>query len=356
MRYLTLLLLGLVLNLANGQVITVLRNGQSFFHYDVSQLATLVQTNSATYTLAGDTIILPGGTINTDGFAVSKPLTFVGAGALTTGTPVTGATIIEMGFQDYLSITSGATGSSFHGIDFHPPVRFSGTGNDAPSFNTTFVRCVFNSGLRLSSQSGFGYQPAAANVIIRNCVVRSELSNGASLGPVGFQASSCFITCAITLTGTSAASNTAVDHCVILGTGGLSVNAGVQFANNIFTKNTGAFSLGNTQACYTNNLFATQNGVAVTIGTAYCAWNGSTTAANADVFQNVTDFNDYNANFNYHPQPAYQSYGVYSGADPWKEDAIPFNPHWNGLLPLGTLGTTNGGTINVTIQGEAQQN
>ena len=359
MRYATFLLLGLVLNVANGQVITVLRNGQSFFHYDVSQLATLVETNSSDYTLAGDTILLPGGTISiVDPLQVNKQLTIVGAGMLPTGTPVTTPTTITSlaSPQDGVQLTQAASGVSFHGINFDLPVTFVGVGLNAPSFSASFVRCGFDSGLDLNSSSGFGPYPPAQNVALTNCVVRGGIHNSSVVAPSGLQVNSCFITGAIDLAVSNGAANTSVNGCIILGNGILSANPGVQFTNNIFTKNSGTYSLGSTQACYTNNLFATQSGATPAIGTAYCAWNGNAPAANAVVFQNVADFNDFNANFDYHTQAAYQNYGVYAGVLPWKEGGIPFNPHWDSLLPVGTLGTTNGGTINVTIQGSAQQN
>jgi len=358
-----------------AQVITVLRNGQSFFHYDANELAALVSTTSPAHTLAGDTIILPGGTLTTANFVVGKPLTFIGAGTIQAGTQVTGPTVLVnvppggLGIQPQLSIGSGAAGGSFHGVSFQSPVRFIDFGMNTPDFNFTFVRCQFSSLFNISGpMNQFSqFPPPASNITAKHCVFTSGINNTSIAAPVNFQAINSFIAGSINLTGINVATSTNVSQCILLGTGTHSVNAGVTFSNNIFVRNTGGYDFPNSNASFYNNLFGTSAGTPPTFG-ANAFESGNQATAISIIFQNVADFNVFNQNYNYQlatgspaigiGQGGYNA-GVYGGppGNPWKPNAIPFNPHWVGLTPAGgNLGTTNGGIINVTIQGAAQQN
>ncbi|MBK9537499.1 MAG: hypothetical protein IPO12_01890 [Flavobacteriales bacterium] len=83
------------------------------------------------------------------------------------------------------------------------------------------------------------------------------------------------------------------------------------------------------------------------------------------VFINVGSYVDFDEAYDYHLTsnsigsgmgvPVGTDVGIYDGpqGSPWKEDAIPFNPHWLSLSP--SLGTSVGGVVNVNLSGEAQQ-
>lgn len=358
---------------AQTQVITVLRNGQSFFHYDVNQLATLVSTTSPDHTMPGDTIILPGGAISSPNLVIDKQLTLIGAGILQSGTPVTGitqwtSTTPNQGTSPGLYIVSGGAGSSFHGIEFNSSVRFSGGGNNAPSFSATFVRCSLRGGLYLSTFGQFSIWSACpANLTLKQCLI-TGINYGASSTPVAnLQVHNCFIAEAVGITGTNPASSTLVNQCIILGNGTHTANAGVVFSNNIFAKNTGTFSFQDSYASFNNNVFGTLAGGSLPAFGFNAFASDNLPATITSIFQTVTDFTYFNPNFNYQLPPGSPAIGigqgdldagVYAGAPgtPWKPNAIPFNPHWVELLPSGTLGTTNGGTINVNFTGAAQEN
>ena len=162
----------------------------------------------------------------------------------------------------------------------------------------------------------------------------------------------------------SAQSDAIVTQCIILNmTTNNGVNQGVVFSNNIFTRNLPNFNL-NSASTYTSNLFAM-------IGGNTLIWNGAvdgggnvgfqSTANN--VFVNLGSYTAYNESYDYQLAPGSPGLtmgtsgqvGIYGGppGSPWKEDAIPFNPHWVSLQP--TLGTTTGGVINVNFSGAAQQ-
>ena len=357
--------------MAQIQVITVLRNGQSFFHYDVTQLATLISTTSPDHTMPGDTIILPGGAISCPNIGINKPLTIVGAGILQPGATVTDitqwtSTTPNQGTSPGFYISSGGAGSSFHGISFNSSVRFTGAGNNDPAFSATFTRCSLRGGLYLSTFGQFSIWSACpANVTMKQCLI-TGINSGASSTPVtNFQLNNCFIADAVGITGTNAASSTSVNQCIILGSGSHSANAGVVFSNNIFVKNSGTFNFQNSSATFYNNVFGTQAGGSLPIFGSSSFESANVPAVATTIFQNVTDFTYFYPTFDYQlptGSPAsgmgldgYDA-GVHAGppGNPWKSNAIPFNPHWSSLSP--SLGNSNGGTINVNFTGAAQEN
>ncbi len=366
MKHLSLFTLLLASTAVHGQVITKLSNGTSTFYYDVSELHTII-TNASD----NDTIVLPGGALFSPNIVINKPLTIIGAGVLQPGTPVTQttqwtSTTPNQGTSPGFYIQSGGAGSSIHGIDFNSPVRFSGSGNNAPTFNAYFNRCSLRGGLYLSTFGTFSIWSACpANVTLKQCLI-TGINYGASSVPVSdFQLLNCFIAESVAITGGNAASSTLVDQCVILGSGTHSVNAGVVFNNNIFVKNSGTYNFSGSSATFTNNVFGTQSGGALPVFGVGGAFSNNVAATNTSIFQNVSDFTYFYPIFNYQLSNASPAAGVGQGGydagvhsgppgNPWKADAIPFNPHWVSLSP--SLGSTNGGTINVSFTGAAQEN
>lgn len=332
-----------------GQVITKLHNGSSSFYYDVTQLHVIVAG-----AISGDTIVLPGGPIATGGFNLNKQLTFVGAGILGMGTPVTGKTIIPNAFQMDIVIQQGSEGSSFHGIDFQRPVRFTGGVS-----NIGFTRCAFDA----FPMAGF-QQTAPSNVLIKQCVFRAGISNGGSTAPQGLVIENCIIDGDISIGGGVATAQ--ITQSIILDmTTFTGVNPGVTYSRCIFTRTAASYSL-NSASAYQCNLFCLTAGSALT-------WSGATDLggniawqiAGNNIFQNVPVINAFNENYDYHLSSAspglgttqmacaQNEVGIYGGPSPWKLNAIPFNPHWVALNPA--LGATNGGIINVNLTGAAQQ-
>lgn len=348
---LTLLLLSLVISL-QGQVITKLSNGSSTFYYDVTQLGDIV-INSA----AGDTIILPGGPINCFTVTVNKPLCFIGAGILSTGTPVTGKTVVTPSFNNDWVIQAAGSGSSFHGIDFDRPVRFTGGVS-----NISFTRCAFSA----FPMAGFN-MTAPNNVQIRQCLFRSGITNGGTNAPQDLLIENSIIVGGIDF-GSNDIATALVTQCVLLDMiTSAGENEGVTFTRNIFTRASSSYNV-NSAASYQCNLFCMTTGNTLN-------WTGATDLGGnlgwqitpTNVFVNVPVFNTYNETYDYHLTPnspglsstmgcAEGEVGIYGGppGSPWKDGAIPFNPHWISLSP--SLGSTNGGVINVNLSGAAQQN
>lgn len=353
MKHLTLTFLAAMVagtTLAQSQVITLLHNGESTFYYDVTQLHTVVAG-----AMSGDTIILPGGPIATGGINLNKQITFIGAGIVGVGTPVSGRSIIPYAYLMDIVIQQGSEGSSFHGIDFQRAVRFNGGVS-----SVSFIRCAFDG----FSMAGY-LQIAPSNVLIKHCVFRTGISNGGSTAPQGLVIENCVIDGGIDLAGGIASAQ--VTNCVILDTpSSSSSNPGVTFTNNVFTRTSSSYTL-NSASAYACNLFALSGGNVLN-------WSGSTDLggnlvwqiAGNNIFQNVPVINVYNELYDYRlssGSPGLSStqmscvqgqVGIYGGVTPWKDLAIPFNPHWSSLSP--SLGNSNGGTINVNFTGAAQEN
>jgi len=341
-----LLLFSFLVPMAQSQVITKLSNGTSTFYYDVNDLANIVINASA-----NDTIILPGGPINCTGITVNKPLTFIGAGILNAGTAVTLPTVIPYAYNQDIVIASAGSGSRFHGINFERIVRFTGGVS-----NANFVRCAF-SGFSLA-----GYQQVPpANLHVKHCIFRNGIGNGSYSAPQNLLVENSIIVGGITIGSIASAQ---ITQCIILSMPpNMGANQGVVFSNNIFTWNSSSYNL-NSASTYTNNLFALSGGNTLN-------WNGAVNGGGnvgfqstlTNVFVNLGSYTTFSENYDYHLAPGSPGLsmgtngqvGIYGGppGSPWKENAIPFNPHWLSLQPA--LGTSNGGVINVNFSGAAQQ-
>lgn len=355
---------------AAAQVISVHRNGQSFFHYDMGQFEELIETTSPDHTLPGDTVILPGGTITTGILTVNKPLTFIGAGCISTGTPVTSTTILrgEQLPNNNMVIQPGAAGTSFHGIYFDRTVIFSGPGLDVPGFSTRFERCRFSEALCLTSL-GAPYFPSPSNITLIGCVLEGSVYAGPSMGPSNFTCSNSFLTGQLSMNGQ--ASNTVFTQCCFFIPSFTNYTyplSGISFTNNIFLRS-GSSVIGFPNVngtTFQNNLFSTGSGAdpAFSFGANVGANSGNQSASSNIIFENVATFTGYNELYDYHLQagsPAIAAgvfgydLGVYDGppGSAWKEGAIPFNPHWEQLSPLGTV--SGGLAVFASFQASAQQ-
>lgn len=365
MRYLVFTFISLFLiQGTTAQVITRLSGGTSYFYY-LPPLGTDNLAGVVSVAAPNDTIILPGGIITPHyGISITKPLTIVGAGTFPSGTPVTGRTVIPSANPGSFAIDATGSGSSFHGISFEDNI-----GVGAGTTNISFTRCEFSS---ISLAPNPGTDPNG--VQFKQCNFRFGLVLGESQN---VSVDNCIIqTSGISMYST--ASNISISQCIYLfpNTNALTGGApNATWTNNIFVlENTSAvdFSFAGTVQ---SNLFALSGTPVLTnTGTALYTGNqviplGPLGASNPN-FMNISSIDAFNMNVDdYQLKPTGQAntmtgvggykVGIFSGApgNPWKPNAIPFNPHWVDLLPSGlNLGTTNGGTVNVTIQGAAQQN
>lgn len=349
---LILLLITLTPGYLRGQVITKLHNGVSTFYYDVNDLPNIVAS-----ALDNDTIILPGGPIACTDILVTKPLTFIGAGMLDDSTQVTGRTVLTYIFNEPLNIQPGGSNSSFHGMDIQRDVMF---GDGVSSI--TFERCAFNDFVL-----GEMNDVAASNVHLKHCLFRSGIASNGGSGstlPQGLLVENCIIEGGIHF-GANNIASAQVTQCILLDmTTATNENAGVTFTNNIFTRYAGLYSF-NSASTYACNLFCMTTGTTL-------SWTGATDQGgnigwqltSNNVFVDVPTYSDYDEDYDYHlaigsPGASLtctlNEAGIYGGpfGASWKEGGIPFNPHWVSFP--ASLGTSNGGVINVNFSGAAQQ-
>ncbi len=364
MKHLILLILfNLSLSSVYAQVITKLSGGASSFFYDVNELNTIVSE-----AMDNDTIILPGGPINLNGsLVVNKKLVLIGAGIQTVGTPVTGITTLigtnVGGFQEMVVVESTGAGSKFTGMNFQAPFRFAGFGNDAPTFSAAFERCMFSSGFALSAFASPVVPPSASNVTVKQCIFLGEISASTNTAPQNLLIENSILAGGLNFGGSNIAT-AQVTQCLLLNmstTNG--ANQGVQFTNSIFTRNGSSYNL-NSASSYANSLFVLSGGDQLIWSGAF---NGGSNVGfqgtSTNVFLDLASFTTYSENSDYHlvtGSPGLNmgtngEVGIYGGptGSQWKEGAIPFNPHWESLQP--SLGISNGGVINVSFSGAAQQ-
>lgn len=283
---------------------------------------------------SGDTLYLSGHSF-TPPNPFDKQLMIFGAGHYVDSTLATGKTFIngnvllsENADQFYIEgveITGGFEIANNHSVNYVTIKRckinglFRVPGNmSTPSTNLSLIGNVFVNAVYLYN---------AQNVILSNSIVQGNVAYN----------SGCLITNNIILFGPAYAlhdiSNSQINNNIFIGTG---------LSNGV----------GNT---YTNNLIVDATPIYGTSPTAIGNYVG---VAQADIFVNQTG-NAFNYAHDYHLQsPA--SYlgtdgtevGIYGGLFPYKEGAVPLNPH----IQLKNIAPTTdaNGDLQIQIQVEAQ--
>jgi len=294
--------------------------------------AILAAPENSNITLSGGSFHVPGG------FALDKPLHFVGAGIHTDSTNATGATIFTATGSDLFALTSGASGTSFTGIWFYTEggTTFSlGTGpGDQVVTGVDFLRCMFQKEVSLGVE-----EPSNFSSTFTECIFHGVLrGNG----------------------GTSVVNRCIFDHSP--GTGGMIVTfrpSGLSLLNSIVLG-------GKTDACHfatiSNCVFTRTNGPPV--------WqSNNTTVSNcivsaSQVFSNSQDTISVGNFLNQSPTGifvnevddfyqftddvhlaggAQNGIGLYGGSPPYKPGAVPHVPHFRqvdvakGTEPNGEL-------------------
>lgn len=229
---------------------------------DLNAAITAAPANS-NITLSGGSFHVPGG------FALDKPLHFVGAGIHTDSTNATGATILTASGNNLFALTSGASGSSFTGIWFNNAgnVSFSlGTGpGDQVVTGVEFLRCMFQQEVRLGIE-----EPSNSSSAFTECIFHGRLigSGGTSIvnrcifdyAPgtggmiVTFRPSGLSLLNSIILGGkTDACENATISNCVFTKLGGgpiwqsnyASVSNCIFSSAEVFSNMTGGVESGN---------------------------------------------------------------------------------------------------------------
>ncbi len=330
--------------------IVVQHAGTAQVYTDLNEAITAAQNNADIY-LSGGSFVIPGG------FALDKTLHFVGAGVHTDSSKATGATILGTEGGAFFRFTTGANGSSFHGIEFNTPGNVTcfqlGTGaGDQNVENVEFHRCVFWQNVSLGAVT-----PAASSSAFTECIFHRVLFGADATTQVSrcifdYQAGtgaeiSGFATGGLTMS-----------NCVCLGTR-IGNSEGAFVSNSIFTRTSAPFWQSNGMTM-TNNLLVSTSLVS-NMGSFTESGNILGVPVEA-IFMNEAD-TDYQYSDDLHLQSSCPGVGagtdgtdmgIYGTESPYKEGAIPHTPHFQrvGISP----GTDANGNLRVNVRVAAQNN
>jgi hypothetical protein len=299
----------------------------------------------AAYTAAesGDTIYLPGGSFAPPA-NFNKTLTIFGTGHYPDSTEVTGKTFINGGvtlvtgadnfYIEGVEITGAFTFDNNHSVNWVTVKRcringvLNVNGNLAtPSSNLAVIGCVLN-GASL---------PNAQNAAFFNSIFSGEASNISSS------------------TGNIYKNNIFMQNNYPPTTYATTLNGGGNnlIENNIFLRNRD-YEIGGSGNTIKNNIFPK---TAPVLGTQPISSGNFTGIELADLFVNQIG-NAFSYAHDYHLQEP-ETYlgtdgtqvGIYGGIFPWKEGAVPSNPHIQSAI---VAPTTNEGKLNVQIKAISQ--
>lgn len=337
------LILGLLVSSGFSQSslkITLLHNGTSQF-YPVLNTAIDSAKN-------GDTIILPGGAVqNNPPLNISKRLTIVGAGHYPDSTSATRPTTISNGFY----ILPGADSGSISGISGLGISIGNGSANSANVANYRIERNYLNS---LTINNGTGH-PINLRIIENVIPFQVQGSDTAIFEKNIFTGNACY---GSGYNGPAYFNNNVFYSCGGCGWGLPAFPWGnnSMFVNNIFIWRGGVGSypgwgLGS-NCLYVNNLFCSVT--PLNSGTFQC---GQTNTCENNIIDQLISDTFVNANTSlfvysndYHLKPTSPGknasldgtdVGIYGTSIPYKEGAVPFNPHIS-LINVGVQVSPSG--------------
>lgn len=366
MKYLTTLLIGALAcsNLAAQHCIVRQSGGESSFRYHdgTNAYTTLVQV--ILDAVDGDTIHLPGATydIETE-LVINKRLVFVGTGIDPDSTIATGTTALNT--QHYITLTSAASDSQFHGIRFLNggggyTIRFGTSPATSDVDNVAFLRCTIERNVILNGSSSA--LPSLANgTVIDGCVLNSTVT---VRGAAPFYIRNSVIVEEDDFL--FANEGMSVENCILLNASPAAGQgtAGANYRNCIFLRNGSGIYAPTEQSTYENNLWVLLSGGTLDLSGVLNESNNQSTSLIANVFEApLPSFTAFDWAYNYHlvPGSPYETMGlggtqvgIYGGGalSAWKDGALPFNPHWDQFYAPGA---TNGGVLQgVQLRGTAQ--
>jgi len=288
----------------------------------------------------GDTIYMPGGNfaLSTN---ISKRLHIIGVGYHPDSTRVTNPTNIVLEGQN-LNLLTGASGGSLIGVRLLGGwgVQFGTSSSNSLVTNYTIGFCFLDN---ITSS----YDGSSNNLFYRNI-----------LGSINFS---------------NILSENFYNNII---TGGIYAGTGAIFKNNIIINGYWYQIVNTSYSTFENNIFENQS---LLYSSDYNIFNnnlfqyevtfpyGTNTGSNniisqsaSTIFVNQTG-SSYNYAHDYHLQPSCPGknagrdgtdVGIYGGVYPWKEGAIPTNPHFQSVKIAGQTDGT--GNLNVKIKVAAQ--
>lgn len=299
------------------------------------------------YAQSGDTLYLPGGTYNSNTIIINKKLAIFGAGHYPDSTIATGRTVLNCS----MVFIDGASLSVLQGVYLAGNITMGSNATNSNVNGIVISRCNFN-------DLTFSYNGAtvslASNLLIRENVIRNDLTL--------INAKDNLIENNIIDGRINAAngSNTFVNNVVFgrAGASGYSINSvySCVFENNIFCNTASYGFLGNSTAnTFRNNVFLFPN----QLGGGDVSEQNLFSVPDPFVNKNLTIFS-YTQNFHLTPSSVAvtagkggTACGIYGGVRPYKESAVPLNPHVRSSNIAAN--TDNAGQIQVQVTVAAQQ-
>lgn len=333
---------------AQLQRIVVQGTGEPQVFTDLSTAIAAAQPNDRLY-FSGGAFTSPQAVV------IGVPLHFIGAGISPDSSAVTSTTVIGTQAGN-ITITTGATGSTFTGIRFAPAayVQYGNNDTDDDPTGLVFERCTFDTRLITHNSTTAGtsitvfnecifysflYGQPGTLATLNRCVLDYQAGTGAEVS--GFHGG------ALTMR-----------FCVCLGTRiGNSTNSLIE--NCVFTRTTAPFWQSN-GSILTNNLCVSTGLVSnMTPG----ATVGNVLGVPAtEIFVNEVD-GDFQWTDDLHLQATCvgvgmatdgTDVGIFGSSSPFKAGAVPYNPHFRSATIAAA--TNPNGDLPVNIRVAAQPN
>lgn len=262
----------------------------------------------------GDTIYMPGGTFQVGTVTISKKVYMYGAGHYPDSAAATGRTVLNGEFR----ITGPASGSMIQGIYLSGNIFVGTDGNNSNLNGLVIYRCSFND-ITLAANDGFN--SLAVNVLIRENVVRSNVN-------FRFAKDILIENCLVNGGLYNVNGSVKVSNNIIFGSSyGLYYVSSSLFENNIFYQ-VGGFLYNSSSNTFRNNVFRLAN----PLGGSDISEQNLFSVTNLFMVPN-TAF-DYTGNYHLaagspaiHAGKGGTDCGIYGGPRPYKEAAVPSNPH-----------------------------
>jgi hypothetical protein len=305
------------------------------------------------YAVDGDYIYMPGGTFNVGSVRITKNLNIIGAGHYPDSTQATGRTVLT----GDVYFKTGADGSTLQGLYLNGDIYMGETSSTGDVQNIHISRSNVNNIYLTSSTSG-STNYGAQNIFIKDCIVRTALKGANTQGVIVetsilnyiayFDGNAEFRNNIFLKQGTSSSS----DYCVMYRVDNCTFN------NNIFKNSAtaGHFAYLCNDNTFNNNIFnmATCYG-----GSCFnCLYSIDFYAQFVDVPLNSFDYT-----YDFHLSDTSVAIGaglvgtdcgIYGGDNPYKEAAVPVNPHIQfKQIPSAT---DSQGKLNIQVKVRAQDN
>lgn len=264
--------------------------------------------------LDGDTIYMPGGTFQVGTVTIAKKVYMYGAGHYPDSAAATGRTVLNGEFR----ITGPASGSMIQGFYLSGNIFVGTDGNNSNLNGLLIYRCNFND---ITLAANDALNSLAVNVLLRENVIRSNINFRYAKDVL---IENCLVNGGLfNLNGSVKVSNN-----IIFGSSySLYYVTSSLFENNIFYQ-VGGFQFNSSSNTFRNNVFRLANPLS---GSDISEQN-LFSVTNLFVVPN-TSF-DYSGNYHLAAgSPANDAgkggtdCGIYGGARPYKEAAVPSNPH-----------------------------